>query len=143
MRKLPTRAENPTAESGPCATIWPSHDGPAIPKAVSLGFGLSELAHNRRLVHFKILSSRQVDDRPTNLLTHQTAKALKMSAAPTTKTFGKSTRTVPHPSEKAQKWYPVEDEPKPRKVCERIHSQNSRDDTAMSMGGLQFRDAFN
>lgn len=37
-------------------------------------------------------------------------------SAPTTKTFGKSTRTVPHPSEKAQKWYPAEDEAKPRKV---------------------------
>jgi len=39
-----------------------------------------------------------------------------MSAAPTTKTFGKSTRSVPHSSEKAQKWYPAEDEAKPRKV---------------------------
>jgi large subunit ribosomal protein L6e len=38
------------------------------------------------------------------------------SAAPTKKTFGKSTRSVPHPSEKAQKWYPAEDESKPRQV---------------------------
>ena len=37
-------------------------------------------------------------------------------SAPTTKTFGKSTRSVPHPTEKAQKWYPAEDEAKPRKV---------------------------
>jgi len=41
---------------------------------------------------------------------------MSSSAAPTTKTFGKSTRSVPHPSEKAQKWYPAEDEGKPRKV---------------------------
>jgi hypothetical protein len=39
-----------------------------------------------------------------------------MSAAPTTKTFGKGTRTVPAPSEKAQKWYPAEDEAQPKKV---------------------------
>ena len=37
-------------------------------------------------------------------------------SAPTTKTFGKSTRSVPHATEKAQKWYPAEDEAKPRKV---------------------------
>jgi large subunit ribosomal protein L6e len=41
---------------------------------------------------------------------------MSSAAAPTTKTFGKSTRSVPHPSEKAQKWYPAEDEAKPRKV---------------------------
>ncbi|AEO65707.1 adbcc162-e54b-4a03-9c37-d41933391ff9 [Thermothielavioides terrestris] len=41
---------------------------------------------------------------------------MSSTAAATTKTFGKSTRTVPHPSEKAQKWYPVEDEAKPRQV---------------------------
>ncbi|XDG06552.1 hypothetical protein ABKA04_006167 [Annulohypoxylon sp. FPYF3050] len=35
---------------------------------------------------------------------------------PTTKTFGKSTREVPHPSQKAQKWYPAEDEAKPKTV---------------------------
>lgn len=34
----------------------------------------------------------------------------------TTKTFGKSTRVVPAASEKAQKWYPAEDESKPRQV---------------------------
>lgn len=35
---------------------------------------------------------------------------------PTTKKFGKESRTIPHPSEKAQKWYPAEDEPKPKQV---------------------------
>jgi hypothetical protein len=33
------------------------------------------------------------------------------------KTFGKSTREVPHHSQKAKKWYPAEDEVQPRKVC--------------------------
>ncbi|KAK1826161.1 ribosomal protein L6e-domain-containing protein [Podospora conica] len=34
----------------------------------------------------------------------------------TSKQFGKSTRSVPAAAEKAQKWYPAEDESKPRKV---------------------------
>ncbi|KAI1105218.1 ribosomal protein L6e-domain-containing protein [Jackrogersella minutella] len=37
-----------------------------------------------------------------------------MSQASVKKTFGKSTREVPHPSQKAQKWYPVDDEAKPK-----------------------------
>lgn len=41
---------------------------------------------------------------------------MSSAAAPQTKTFGKATRTVPHSSEKAQKWYPAEDEAQPRKV---------------------------
>jgi large subunit ribosomal protein L6e len=32
------------------------------------------------------------------------------------KTFGKSTREVPHHTEKAKKWYPAEDEAAPKKV---------------------------
>jgi large subunit ribosomal protein L6e len=32
------------------------------------------------------------------------------------KTFGKSTREVPHHSQKAKKWYPAEDEVQPKKV---------------------------
>jgi large subunit ribosomal protein L6e len=32
------------------------------------------------------------------------------------KTFGKSTREVPHHTEKAKKWYPAEDEAVPKKV---------------------------
>lgn len=39
-----------------------------------------------------------------------------MSSQPTSKTFGKSTRSVPHHSEKAPKWYPAYDEAQPRKV---------------------------
>ena len=36
-----------------------------------------------------------------------------------TKTFGKSTREVPHHSQKARKFYPAEDEAVARKVCAR------------------------
>jgi large subunit ribosomal protein L6e len=32
------------------------------------------------------------------------------------KTFGKSTREVPHHTQKAKKWYPAEDEVQPKKV---------------------------
>lgn len=34
------------------------------------------------------------------------------------KTFGKSTREVPHHSQKAKKWYPAEDEAQAKKVGE-------------------------
>ncbi|KAI1382240.1 ribosomal protein L6e-domain-containing protein [Hypoxylon crocopeplum] len=39
-----------------------------------------------------------------------------MSQPSTQKKFGKSTREVPHASQKAQKWYPAEDEAKPKTV---------------------------
>ncbi|KAL7629343.1 60S ribosomal protein L6 [Parahypoxylon ruwenzoriense] len=39
-----------------------------------------------------------------------------MSQPSTQKQFGKSTREVPHPSQKAQKWYPADDESKPKTV---------------------------
>ncbi|KAM7188846.1 Ribosomal protein L6e domain containing protein [Rhypophila sp. PSN 637] len=45
---------------------------------------------------------------------------MSSTAAPATKTFGKSTRTIPAASEKAQKWYPTEDEAKPRQVRKTI-----------------------
>jgi len=51
---------------------------------------------------------------------------MSSTAAPTTKTFGKSTRTIPATSEKAQKWYPVEDEAKPRKVRKAIRAWSPR-----------------
>jgi hypothetical protein len=38
-----------------------------------------------------------------------------MSAA--SKQFGSSTREVPHTSQKAQKWYPTDDEPQKKQVC--------------------------
>ncbi len=43
----------------------------------------------------------------------------KQESAPptsTTKKFGKGEREVPHHSQKAKKWYPAEDESKPKKV---------------------------
>lgn len=39
-----------------------------------------------------------------------------MSAKPTSKTFGKTTREVPAPSEKAKKWYPADDDAENKKV---------------------------
>ncbi|KAL2221190.1 60S ribosomal protein L6 [Thermoascus aurantiacus ATCC 26904] len=44
-----------------------------------------------------------------------------------TKQFGKGERTVPHPSQKAQKWYPVDDEPQPKKVRKAIRPAKIRD----------------
>jgi large subunit ribosomal protein L6e len=39
-----------------------------------------------------------------------------MSAKPTSKTFGKSTREVPASAEKAKKWYPADDDAESKKV---------------------------
>ncbi|KAI1845596.1 hypothetical protein JX265_010483 [Neoarthrinium moseri] len=41
---------------------------------------------------------------------------------PTSKKFGKSTREVPHHSQKAQKWYPADDESKPKTVRKSIRA---------------------
>lgn len=43
-------------------------------------------------------------------------KQASTAPASTTKKFGKGEREVPHHSQKAKKWYPAEDESKPRKV---------------------------
>lgn len=55
---------------------------------------------------------------PSFLFQHTSSPAAKMSDSTVgqTKQFGKGERTVPHPSQKAQKWYPVDDEPQPKKV---------------------------
>jgi large subunit ribosomal protein L6e len=45
-----------------------------------------------------------------------------MSAKPTTKTFGKSTREVPASTEKAKKWYPADDEKEPKQIRKAIRS---------------------
>ncbi|KLU84203.1 60S ribosomal protein L6-B [Magnaporthiopsis poae ATCC 64411] len=45
---------------------------------------------------------------------------------PTTKTFGKSSRTVPHHSQKAQKWYPATDDAGPRKVRKAVRPWTPR-----------------
>ncbi|EOD52633.1 Ribosomal protein L6E [Neofusicoccum parvum] len=44
----------------------------------------------------------------------------------TTKKFGKGERTIPHPSEKAAKYYPAEDEKLPRKVRKSIRPAKPR-----------------
>ncbi|BDD54687.1 hypothetical protein MPDQ_004725 [Monascus purpureus] len=44
-----------------------------------------------------------------------------------TKQFGKGQRTVPHPVQKAQKWYPVDDEPQPKKVRKAIRPTKLRE----------------
>ncbi|KAH8885194.1 hypothetical protein GQ53DRAFT_660395 [Thozetella sp. PMI_491] len=51
---------------------------------------------------------------------------MSSKTAPTTKTFGKSTRSVPHHSEKAQKWYPAEADAQPRKVRKAIRAWTPR-----------------
>ncbi|WEW55816.1 60S ribosomal protein L6 [Emydomyces testavorans] len=43
-----------------------------------------------------------------------------------TKKFGKGERTIPHPSQKAQKWYPVDDEHQPKKVRKTAHPTKLR-----------------
>jgi large subunit ribosomal protein L6e len=50
-----------------------------------------------------------------------------MSQQTTQKKFGKSTREVPHASQKAQKWYPAEDEAKPKTVRKAIRSWTPRE----------------
>jgi hypothetical protein len=40
-----------------------------------------------------------------------------------TKKFGKGERTIPHYSQKAQKWYPVDDESQPKKVSTTLATQ--------------------
>lgn len=45
-----------------------------------------------------------------------------MSAKPTTKKFGKSTREVPASSEKAKKWYPADDDSEAKKVRKAVRS---------------------
>lgn len=49
-----------------------------------------------------------------------------MSAKPTTKTFGKSTRVVPATADKAQKWYNADDETDPKKVRKAVRSWTPR-----------------
>ncbi|KAL1953205.1 hypothetical protein VTO42DRAFT_3389 [Malbranchea cinnamomea] len=49
-----------------------------------------------------------------------------MSATGQTKKFGKGERTIPHPSQKAQKWYPVDDEPQPKTVRKSIRPTKLR-----------------
>jgi len=55
---------------------------------------------------------------PTDRFTSKMSATLEATRpAGQKKTFGKSTREVPHHSQKAKKWYPAEDEAAPKKVC--------------------------
>ncbi|KKP04752.1 50S ribosomal protein L6e [Trichoderma harzianum] len=45
-----------------------------------------------------------------------------MSAKPTTKQFGKSTREVPASADQAKKWYPADDESAPKKVRKSVRT---------------------
>lgn len=49
-----------------------------------------------------------------------------MSAKPTTKKFGKSSREVPAAENKAKKWYNAEDESDPKKVSFVLLGMNHR-----------------
>jgi hypothetical protein len=62
--------------------------------------------------------SKLLTQRPTFLFVNHphTTTTFTMSQPTTTKKFGKSTREVPHHSQKAQKWYPAEDDEKPKSV---------------------------
>lgn len=42
-----------------------------------------------------------------------------------TKKFGKGDRTIPSHSQKAQKWYPVDDEPQPKKVSNCLYDSRA------------------
>ncbi|KAJ6120503.1 60S ribosomal protein L6 [Penicillium sp. IBT 18751x] len=44
-----------------------------------------------------------------------------------TKQFGKGQRTVPHPAQKAMKWYPVDDESQPKKVRKTLRPTKLRE----------------
>ena len=54
---------------------------------------------------------------PTNSRSVMSTKQEAGKAEHKTKKFGKSERTVPHHTQKARKFYPAEDESKPKKVC--------------------------
>ncbi|KAI5284849.1 hypothetical protein KEM54_001019 [Ascosphaera aggregata] len=47
-------------------------------------------------------------------------------SAPVTKKFGKGERTIPHSSQKASKWYPTQDDAKPKKVRKTVHPAKPR-----------------
>ncbi|KAL6718108.1 60S ribosomal protein L6 [Lecanora helva] len=53
-------------------------------------------------------------------------KQASKEVEPRTKKFGKGERTIPHSSQKAKKFYPAEDESKPRKVRKSIRPARPR-----------------
>lgn len=72
--------------------------------------------HQQQYLHFHkqpTISSRNF----TPLRSSMSATLEATRPANTMKKFGKGDREVPHYTQKAQKWYPTEDEPQPKKVC--------------------------
>ena len=57
------------------------------------------------------------------------AKQDSTKAEHKTKKFGKSDRSIPHHTQKAKKFYPAEDEAKPKKVREAVPPQHEWADT--------------
>ena len=93
------------------------------PLLVASGYGpeLSEYSHHdSEISKFNARNSHDNIEPPNN---HRTVQYPTMSAtleatrpAGQKKTFGKSTREVPHHSQKAKKWYPADDESQAKKV---------------------------
>ncbi|KAL9621582.1 MAG: hypothetical protein Q9160_003974 [Pyrenula sp. 1 TL-2023] len=51
---------------------------------------------------------------------------MSTTAKPQTKKFGKGERTIPHSSQKAQKWYPAEDVAQPKKARKSLRPAKPR-----------------
>ena len=67
------------------------------------------------------------------------AKQEATKAEHKTKKFGKSERSIPHHTQKAKKFYPAEDEAKPKKVCEAILTQRKRTSVYKMVLGCSYR----
>jgi hypothetical protein len=92
------------------------------PGAVMIGQQASTEFRAHKRNRYTSTKSTTIKQRPPTTTTTASV-SVKMSAtleatrpASQKKTFGKSTREVPHHSVKAKKWYPAEDEVQPKKV---------------------------
>jgi hypothetical protein len=109
----------------PCSL---SHNEPSVtqpfPPGTHFSLSIRKLVSDR--IHAQKVSCRQVANcpRPHSTLFLSTSSTRKDDAIPTmsakaesqTKKFGSGTREVPAASQKAQKWYPADDEPQAKKV---------------------------
>jgi hypothetical protein len=91
---------------------------------------LAKSTHGGHQFNIQTLRSTRTDPFPFRsfnfdpaVLSHNIASTVVMSAKPesqtpagTTKKFGKGERHVPHPSAKAKRYYPAEEDPQPKKV---------------------------
>lgn len=78
---------------------------------------LFRLESTNTIPHHRLDGHSSLSAKP---LHHTAAMSTKQDAGKVehkTKKFGKSERTVPHHTQKAKKFYPAEDESKPKKVC--------------------------